>query len=310
MKQQQHCIQKATEDCKLVCDVIAPNNGQQLFEAMASSSQGSLYDATRVDDLVGTLMNAYKNAENRNTKTQILSLYAYKYCVSTLKKIHLPYGKLLMRQIHGARTHARTVGPGTVPEKKKYHRERVDMSKVDHFIDFINRPYFYHLYHGKSYGSRTLKLDKGKTMEMPNVARTVTRSTMLSQYTQFCPEENFQPLSRSTLFKILEVREASQRKSLQGLDNTAADGSAGFHTVEMIIDSLEKGGQTGEWCIDVKEKLRNAKRYLKTDYRVHCKPEESACPDHCRKFSLGDENDSDYQEKCSHQHSEVCKRLL
>ena len=58
-------------------------------------------------------------------------------------------------------------------------------------------------------------------MEMPNVVRTVTRSTMLSQYTQFCQEENFQPLSRSTLFKILEVREASQRKSLQGLDTAA-----------------------------------------------------------------------------------------
>ena len=123
VKQQQHCIRKATEDCKLVCDVIAPNNGQQLFEAMASSSQGSLYDATIVDDLVETLMNAYKNAENRNTKTQILSSYAYKYSVSTLKKIHLPYGKLSTRQIHRARTHARTVGPGTVPEKKKYHRE-------------------------------------------------------------------------------------------------------------------------------------------------------------------------------------------
>ena len=188
VKQQQHCIQKATEDCKLVCDIIAPNNAQQLFEAMASSSQGSLDDVTRVDDLVETLMNAYKNAEDRNTKTQILSLYAYKYSVSTLKKIHLPYGKLSTRQIH----RTRTVGPGTVPEKKKYHRERVDMSKVDHFIDFINRLYFYQ---DVSYGSRILKLDNGKTMEMPNVMRTVTRSTMLSQYTQFCREENVQPLN-------------------------------------------------------------------------------------------------------------------
>ena len=61
---------------------------------------------------------------------------------------------------------------------------------------------------------------------MPNVVRTVTRSTMISQYIQFCQEEKFEPLSRTTLFKILEVRRASQRKSLQGLDNTAADGSA------------------------------------------------------------------------------------
>ena len=141
---------------------------------------------------------------------------------------------------------------------------------------------------------------------MPNVVRTVTRSTMISQYMQFCQEKNCQPLSRSTLFKILEVREASQRKSLQGLDNTAADGSAGFHTVEVIVDDLEKGGLNRQWCAEVKRKLKDAKRYLKTGYRVHCKPEEDACPDHCRKFALSDEKDPDFQESCSHQHLETC----
>ncbi|CAB4024409.1 Hypothetical predicted protein, partial [Paramuricea clavata] len=71
------------------------------------------------------------------------------------------------------------------------------------------------------------------------------------------------------------------------------------------VDNLEKGGLAREWCVDVKGKLRDAKRYLKTGYRVHCKPEESTCPDHCP--TLSDENDSDYQEKCSHQHSEIFK---
>ena len=99
----------------LVCDVIAPNNGQQLFEAMASSNPVKLEYETRVDDLVKTLMNAYKNARNRNinTETQILSPYAYKYSMITLKKIHLPYEKLSTRQIHKARCHAKTLGPGT-----------------------------------------------------------------------------------------------------------------------------------------------------------------------------------------------------
>ena len=35
-----------------------------------------------------------------------------------------------------------------------------------------------------------------------------------------------EPLNSSTLFKILEVQEVSQRKSVQGLDNTPADGTA------------------------------------------------------------------------------------
>ena len=37
------------------------------------------------NDLVRTLMNAYKKATKRSTKTQILSPYAYKYSISTLK---------------------------------------------------------------------------------------------------------------------------------------------------------------------------------------------------------------------------------
>ena len=90
-------------------------------------------------------------------------------------------------------------------------------------------------------------------MEMPNVVRTVTRSTMINQYMQLCQEEKCETLSRSTLFKILDVWEASQRKSLQCLDNTAADGSAAFQTVEMIID----GGLEKNWCTEAKRKLED-----------------------------------------------------
>ena len=57
---------------------------------------------------------------------------------------------------------------------------------------------------------------------MPNVIRTVSRSTMIMQYLQHCKEETFEPASRSTFFCILEVREGSPQKSLSGLDNIAA----------------------------------------------------------------------------------------
>ena len=142
-----------------------------------------------------------------------------------------------------------------------------------------------------SYRTKFFKLDIGEIIEMPNVVRTVTWCAMISQYIQFCREEKFEPLSHTTLLKILEVRRASQRKSLQGFDNTAADGSAGFQKIEMIVDDLEKGGMNRQWCAEVKERLQSEKRYLKTNYRVHCNPEEALCPDHCRKFALSDEQD-------------------
>ena len=81
----------------------------------------------------------------------------------------------------------------------------------------MNRPYFYQ---DVSYGSKILNLESGEKTKMPNFVRTVTRATgtMKNQYVEYCKEQEYEPLSRSTMFKILEVKEASQRKSLQRLN--------------------------------------------------------------------------------------------
>ena len=43
--------------------------------------------------------------------------------------------------------------------------------------------------------------------------------------------------------QILEVREASQQRSLCGLENTASEGSAGFERISKIVDDLQQMGQ-------------------------------------------------------------------
>ncbi|KAK3737882.1 hypothetical protein QZH41_003161 [Actinostola sp. cb2023] len=184
---------------------------------------------------LAALMTAYRDAPSRNVKIQILSLYAYRYPAEKLIKLHEPYETLTHWQIKQARKHAKAFGPGVVDSKPVQHRVRLSMPKVDHFIDFTNRPYFWQ---DVAFGTRILKLDSGQKVTMPNVIRTVTRSTMINQYYQYCKEDKFSPLSRATLFKILDVRGASQRKCLQGLDNIATDGAAGFETWEKIVDEL------------------------------------------------------------------------
>ena len=93
----------------------------------------------------------------------------------------------------------------------------------------------------------------------------VTRSTMVKQYLQFCEEEQFEPLSK-TLFRILEVREASQQKSLSGLDNTAADGSAGFAQLLRIVDELDQIRLAKNVADELRRALSEGKRYLKTQF--------------------------------------------
>ena len=111
------------------------------------------------------------------------------------------------------------------------------MVKLDHFLTFVDRPYFYQ---DVAYGQRTLKLESGERLAMPKIILTVTRSTMIAQYLVFCEDDGFQPLSRATMYHVLKVREASQRKSLQGLDNVSADGAESFQRITRIVEELEE----------------------------------------------------------------------
>ena len=72
------------------------------------------------------------------------------------------------------------------------------------------------------------------------------------------------------VIRILHVREASQRRSLRGLDNTVVSGTAGFEAMHKIVKELEEGGATTKWCEDVRRTLKGAKRYLKTECEMHC----------------------------------------
>ena len=135
-------------------------------------------------------------------------------------KLHEKFETITEWQVRKAKEHAKSVGP---LQKVKTHHVRPDVNKLEHFLDFINRPYFYQ---DVAFGTRKLKLKSGEVLMMPNITHIDTRSRMVAQYMQFCIEDKFEPLSRSTFFRILEVRGASQRKALQGLDNTAPDGIA------------------------------------------------------------------------------------
>jgi len=62
------CIDKAIKAYNLVCDVIAPKAGPELFQSCVAAEKDAHFS-----DLV-PLMEAYRNASTKNVETQILSL--------------------------------------------------------------------------------------------------------------------------------------------------------------------------------------------------------------------------------------------
>ncbi|XP_067034580.1 uncharacterized protein [Acropora muricata] len=61
------------------------------------------------------------------------------------------------------------------------------------------------------------------------------------------------------------------------------------------------------WVKTQQERLRESKRYLKSDYKVHISKSASVA-DHCTSYALSDPNESVYQSPCDHQHNEECDR--
>ena len=171
--EKENCLKTAKMSCRLVCGSIAPNDPDKLYEALVTAiEKQSSHD-------ILTLTTAYKNTPTKNLKIQILSLYILNYSTEELKKLHEPFEKLSDRQIKKARHQAKINGPGVPLKKAISHRVRIDMVKLDHFLTFVDRPYFYQ---DVAYGQRTLKLESGERLAMPNNIRTVTRSTMIAQY--------------------------------------------------------------------------------------------------------------------------------
>lgn len=102
-------------------------------------------------------------------------------------------------------------------------------------------------------------------------------SNLIKLYNAYCASNNFEPLSESTLYEVLNACGASKRKCLKGLDNIAVDGSSAFDSLSSLVDKLDEPRQ---WKKEMKEKLFNARLYLKTDYKLHIKREDE-CAFHC-----------------------------
>lgn len=263
---------KAKQVVNACLEEIAPQDHQHLLEHVVNAHKAC-------DNIDSTLLEAltecYNNASHWSTRRQILSIIADKISYKDLQK-WIPY--LSRYRYNIARHHCLLHGRGSIAPVNSSARIHVPPEKLDHFLSFITSA---HIIQDLPFGEKSLKLSSNIQVKVPNVIRTMIPAQIVKQYISHCNESGFSPMSRSTLCRILNVCSASVRKSLQGLDNFSAEGAKAFEELEEIIEKLgDECGKGLTWAKKQNEKLKKAKRYLKTDYKVmHFSPQCSAILD-------------------------------
>ena len=100
---------------------------------------------------------------------------------------------------------------------------------------------------------------------------------------------------------------ASMQKSLQGLDNTTAEGTEATDTIIEVCKTLGDHGSDATWLKSSEQNIKEAKRYLKIEFKSHVSREET-CADHCTTHALSDPSDTNLQGTCQHEHDIDCEK--
>ena len=260
-------VNQAGEMISAALAIIAPNSTGSLWQAVVNSNiVNERLSIGTSSEYLNAFVEAYLNATQAESRRQILSILVD---TLSLKQLRALIPGITGHQFTMAKKYQLMYGRGAErPSTSPQVREKVDISTLEHFLDFITSS---HVIQDMPFGTKKLKLSSGEEFEIPNVIRLMIPSRLVRQYQQFCKENNYQPLGYSTLMKVLSKScIASVRRCLQGLDNFVSEGSKGFDELIKILDELEKLGYPHDDVKRLTTSLREGRQYLKGDFKVPC----------------------------------------
>ena len=115
-----------------------------------------------------------------------------------------------------------------------------------------------------AYGVQKLKFASGEKEAVPKVILTSWYSHVIGLYKEVCKNVNYDALSDSSLWNILNTLKPSRQRSLAGLDDIVAVGMKGFNIPQTV--------SRGSYCNDheLSNVFERGRRYLKTRYALNC----------------------------------------
>ena len=150
---------------------MAPKQCQQLWQSLvASKSLESHLSSDNDDDIDEVFMEAlaecYRNADNWETRRQLLSIMAGKASHKTLQKW---ISNLTRYRFSTSRKHVLVQGRGVpLPLQSSRTRLAISQTQLDHFLDFITSQ---HVIQDLPFGQKSITLSTKEVITVPNVVR-------------------------------------------------------------------------------------------------------------------------------------------
>ena len=114
-----------------------------------------------------------------------------------------------------------------------------------------------------------LRFDKIDSQRVPKAVLTVMRSHVIKLYLLYAETCCFQPLSESSLWKIISELKLTQKKVLSGLDNVTAAGLSSMSALITIAKDILTEITQDEKKYLLKS-ISEVASYLKLGYKVNC----------------------------------------
>jgi hypothetical protein len=203
---------KYTKSMNLASEYFAeapcPGQGKKFLKMVkeSTSSKDDSDSTIAMSTFMWSLRLAFESAEKVSMKIHLLSLIDPDEMSKKDIQETFTCSRPLVNKAMNIRSN---FGPGNVPDQEPIQRKRLDLDKVEDFLNFI---FISGYYQDVDTGTTSLKLDNGDEISIPKAIRTILKAHIVRSYEHHCSQVGFEPLSERTLHRILDECKASHTR--------------------------------------------------------------------------------------------------
>ena len=250
---------------------MAPGQGQSLLELFSENIDNDT-DEEKLDPGMQSTIEAYNAAPNQKWKLFLLSTVPNQFIRKRLQSIFKcsRYRIDKSRFIRLKNEQFDAMNPCVI------QRERLEKHRFEFFFDFL---FSVGLIQDVAHDTTFIRFDRGNEIHIPYVVRTMMKTHIFQPYQHHCKQTSCeQPLSRSTVFRLLGACKMREKTTMCGLDSFSVDGNVGFDTLQRLVKDLQVNHVEEKSLLQLIKLSRN---YLKFEYLQNVSQDNTDCATHC-----------------------------